>query len=328
MQDSSKTIAFPAVKPIDTPRAARSSLPPEWFDPESTTAPTTENQIAVAPRSTVKDRALLTMLSGLNAGQVYTLDRDETTLGRSKDAHVRIDDAGISRSHARIVRTEDGRFIAEDLGSTNGIFVNGAKVQRVELASADRIQVGPNVVLRFALLDAEEEALARQLYDSSTKDALTRTFNRKYLAERLSAEVAYAIRHKTQLSVILFDLDRFKTVNDSHGHHAGDVVLRVVAAQVQRLIRTEDVLARYGGEEFVVIVRGIPHANVAVFADRIRKSVEQLLIPLGDLRLRASLSLGVASFAECPDAGVDGLLQLADERLYKAKVTGRNRVVS
>jgi diguanylate cyclase (GGDEF)-like protein len=328
MQDPPKTIAFPSVRPIETPRAARSSLPPEWLDGEGGTAPTTENQIAVAPRSTVKDRALLTMLSGLNAGQVYTLDQRETTLGRSKDAGVRIEDGGISRTHARVVCTEERRFFLEDLGSTNGVFVNGVKVERAELATADRIQIGPNVVLRFALLDAEEEALARQLYESSTRDALTRTFNRKYLIERLSAEVAYAIRHKARLSAILFDLDHFKSVNDSHGHHAGDVVLRVVSAQVQRLIRTEDVFARYGGEEFVVIVRGILHANVAMFAERIRKSVEQLVIPLGDLRLRASLSLGVASLNECGNTSTDGLLQLADERLYKAKVGGRNRVES
>jgi two-component system cell cycle response regulator len=327
MQDPPKTIAFPAVKPLDTPRVVRSSLPPEWSD-EGTTAPTTENQIAVAPRTTVKDRALLTMLSGLNAGQVYTLDQNETTLGRAKDAHVRIDDPGISRVHARVVRTQEGRFFVEDLRSTNGVFVNGAKIERVELGTADRIQIGPNVVLRFALLDSEEEALARQLYESSTKDALTRTFNRKYLIERLASEIAYALRHETKLSVILFDLDHFKTVNDSHGHHAGDVVLRIVAAQVQRLIRAEDVLARYGGEEFVVVVRGITHANVALFAERIRKSVGDLVIPLGDLRLGASVSLGVASLTDCAEVSVEGLLQVADERLYKAKVSGRNKVAS
>jgi two-component system, cell cycle response regulator len=322
-----KTIEFPGVQPIDTP-PARSSLPPEWLDQEGATAPTTEDHIPVAPASRVKDRALLTVLSGLNAGQVFPLQQDETNIGRSKDVHVRIDEAGISRTHGRIVRTEDGRFILEDLRSTNGIFVNGKKVERVELATSDRIQIGPNAVLRFALLDVEEEELARQLFESSTRDALTRTFNRKYLAERLAAEVAYAMRHESKLSVILFDLDHFKRVNDSHGHHAGDVVLRVVAAQVQRLIRVEDVLARYGGEEFVVIVRGIAHANAAMFAERIRRSVEQLVIPLGDLRLRASLSIGVASLSECGESSVEGLLQLADERLYKAKLSGRNRVAS
>jgi two-component system, cell cycle response regulator len=322
----SKTVEFPNVKPLE--RSPRSSLPPEWLDQDAPTAPTTENSIPVAPASRAKDRALLTILTGLNAGQVFTLDRRETTIGRSKEAHVRIDEAGISRAHARIVQTEDGRFIVEDLRSTNGLFVNGARVTRGELGTSDRIQVGPNVVFRFALLDAEEEELARQLFESSTRDALTRAFNRKYLAERLSAEVAYAGRHGTTLSVILLDLDHFKRVNDSHGHQAGDAVLRVVAAQISRLIRAEDVFARYGGEEFLVIVRGIAHANVALFAERIRKAVEQLSIPIGDVRLRASISMGVASLSECPTRSVESLLQLADQRLYEAKAAGRNRVAS
>jgi two-component system, cell cycle response regulator len=321
-----KTVEFQNVKPIERP--ARSSLPPDWLDQEMQTAPTTEDNIPVAPTSRAKDRALLTMLTGLNAGQVFTLDQAETTIGRSKDAHVRVDEAGISRLHARVVRTEDGRFVAEDLHSTNGLFVNGTKVDRVDLGPSDRLQVGPNVVFRFGLLDVEEEQLARQLFESSTRDALTRAFNRKYLAERLSAEVAYAQRHHTNLSVILLDLDHFKRVNDTHGHQAGDAVLRVVAAQVSRLIRAEDVFARYGGEEFVVVVRGIAHPNVALFAERIRKAVEQLQIPVRDLRLRASVSLGVATLSECDGPSVESLLQLADERMYQAKVGGRNRVVS
>jgi two-component system cell cycle response regulator len=327
MQGSvTKTVEFPNVKPLE--QSPRSSLPPEWLDQDAPTAPTTENSIPVAPLSRSKDRALLTMLTGLDAGRVFTLDRPETFIGRSKDAHVRVDEAGISRQHARVVRTEDGRFVAEDLGSTNGLFLNGARIDRAELGPSDRIQVGPNVVLRFGLLDVEEEELARQLFESSTRDALTRAFNRKYLAERLGAEVAYSARHGTTLAVMLLDLDHFKRVNDSHGHQAGDAVLRVVAAQVARLIRAEDVFARYGGEEFVVVVRGIAHPNVALFAERIRRSVEQLVIPYGDLRLRATLSVGVASLDECEAKGVEALLQRADERLYRAKSSGRNRVAS
>jgi two-component system cell cycle response regulator len=314
------------IKPLDRP--PRSSLPPEWLAEEPGTDRTTEDNIPVAPPSRLKDRPLLTMLTGLNAGQVFPLDGAETTIGRAKDAHVRLDEAGISRNHARIVRTDDGRFVAEDLRSTNGLFVNGARVQKAVLGASDRIQVGPNVIFRFGLLDAEEEELARQLFESSTRDALTRAYNRKYLSERLGAEVAYAQRHATTLAVILLDLDHFKRVNDSHGHQAGDAVLRVVAAQIARLIRAEDIFARFGGEEFLVLVRGIEHANVARFAERIRMAVEQLLIPVGDLRLRASLSLGVATLGECHGGGVESLLSLADERLYKAKVGGRNRVAS
>jgi len=326
-KNTHKTVEFPGVKAIVAP-SPRSSLPPDWPDADVATAPATENQMYVAPPYAAKDRALLTMLNGLNAGQAFRLDKSETIIGRAKDAAVRVEDVGISRQHARIVRTQEGRFVLEDLGSTNGVFVNGEKVNRADLTTSDRIQIGPNAILRFAVLDAEEEDLACRLYESSTRDALTRAFNRKYLAERLTAEVAYAQRHETRLSAIMFDLDHFKRVNDSHGHLAGDLVLRVVALQVSRLIRAEDVFARYGGEEFVVVVRGIAHPNVALFAERVRRSIEQLVIPLDDVKLGATASFGAGSLDECADKSADALLKLADDRLYKAKLGGRNRVAS
>jgi diguanylate cyclase (GGDEF)-like protein len=326
-KNTHKTVEFPGVKAIVVP-SPKSSLPPEWIDEDVATAPSTENQIYVAPTYAAKDRALLTMLNGLNAGQVFRLDKPETLIGRAKDVGVRIEEVGISRHHARIVRTQDGPFLLEDLSSTNGVFINGKKIERSELATSDRIQIGPSAILRFAVLDAEEEDLACRLYESSTRDALTRAFNRKYLAERLVAEVAYAQRHETRVSVIMFDLDHFKQVNDSHGHMAGDVVLRVVAAQVSRLIRAEDVFARYGGEEFVIVVRGITQVNVAVFAERVRRSIEQLVIPLGDVKLRATASFGAGSLEECSEKNADALIKLADDRLYKAKLGGRNRVAS
>jgi diguanylate cyclase (GGDEF)-like protein len=189
------------------------------------------------------------------------------------------------------------------------------------------VQIGPALVLRFSVIAADEEALARQLYEGSTRDALTRVYNRKYAGERLTAEVAYAHRHGTLLSLVLFDLDHFKRVNDSLGHLAGDVVLRVVAAQVQKAIRVEDVLARYGGEEFIVLVRGVERDGATVLANRLRTGVERLSIPWESRAIKVTVSVGVASLSECgPRATVDALVTLADERLYKAKTGGRNRV--
>jgi two-component system cell cycle response regulator len=274
-------------------------------------------------------RTVFTMLNGLNAGQVFTIEGGETTIGRGRDADVRIDDIGISRIHARVVRAEDGRHLLEDLQSTNGVFVNGQRVERVALVTGDRVQIGPAVLLRYALVDTEEAALARQLYETSTRDPLTSVYNRRYLTERLTAEVAYAHRHQTRLSVVLIDLDHFKRVNDDYGHLAGDAVLRSVSVAVQRQTRTEDVFARYGGEEFVVVVRGIEHKNVAIFAERLRRAVELLETPWNPSPLRVTVSLGVASLDECEKkAPPDALLSLADERLYRSKAEGRNRASS
>ena len=315
--------------PLSMRPAHPSYIDPEWVESETSVTRPTETSLPAHTPVAARDRALLTVLTGLNAGQVFTIDTDETTIGRGRDVAVRIEDVGISRAHTRVVRTMDGKFVLEDLGSTNGTFLSGRRVERADLHAGDRIQVGPNVVLRFGILDEAEEQLAHQLYEASTKDALTKVYNRKYFVERLSAEVAYAHRHKTPLSIVLFDLDHFKKVNDTHGHLAGDVVLRVVAAQVQRTIRTEDVLARYGGEEFVLLVRGIPHSNVNHFAERVRKAVERLVIPWEHMQLRATISVGVASLSECGDAAAgETVLHRADERLYKAKSGGRNRVIS
>ena len=330
------TVAFSKVSPVDGPPASRSDSPgsnegaprssaaPDWDD-EPSTLPGV--QVALAAPAAAKANRVLTVLVGMNAGQVFTLDREETLIGRGRKAHVVIDDVGISRRHASIRRSEDGRYILEDLGSTNGVFVNGRLVRRADLVEGDRVQIGPAVLLRFGLVAADEEALARQLYEGATRDALTRVYNRKYASERLVAEVAYAHRHATPLSLILFDIDHFKRVNDTFGHQAGDAVLRILAAQAQKTIRREDVLARFGGEEFVVIARGIEHKSAVVLADRIRISVERLSIPWESQTLKMSVSLGVASIGECgPKATHETLVALADERLYKAKSGGRNRV--
>ena len=310
-------------------RASQPSVAPDWYDDDVPTE-TSGVPIAARPPSVVSrpHRAALRVLGGFNAGEVFALDRDDMFIGRGRDADVRVDGQGISRKHARIVHAEGRCHMLEDLGSTNGLFVNGNRVvDRVELADGDRLQIGPALVLRFGLIAADEEALARQLYDGSTRDALTRAYNRRYATERLAAEVTYAHRHGSPFSVVLFDLDHFKRLNDTFGHQAGDVVLRVVAAQVQKAIRTEDVLARYGGEEFLVLVRGIEPASVAILAQRLRRGVERLAVPWESGTLKATVSVGVASLSECPrQATVEELVALADARLYEAKDGGRNRV--
>ena len=317
-------LKLPVVPPVRPPMA---SLDLEDYLERKTDPALRSQPIADPTPSKRQEHAILTVLTGINAGQVFSLDGGETVIGRSREAQIRVDDVGISRKHTRVVRTATGSFVVEDLGSTNGTFVAGRRVDRLGLRPGDRVQVGPNVLFRFSLIDATEEHLARSLYEASTRDGLTRVFNRKYFMERLQSEVAYAVRHKASVAVLLFDLDHFKAINDTHGHLAGDLVLRMVAATVQKTIRIEDVLARYGGEEFVILVRGIEHDKVAVFGERVRKAVEVLEISHDHMRLKATVSVGAASLAQCGDAPTaETLMLLADERLYRAKDAGRNRV--
>ncbi|MGH7297238.1 MAG: diguanylate cyclase, partial [Polyangiaceae bacterium] len=340
MSDDRKTTtkipAMPAVPAAtgEEPAPRSSSNRPSfvgWEDEESSTR-TTDANIAVVPASGPfrhRTRAVLTVVTGPSTGKAFAVSPDalQTVIGRGRDVDVRIDDPGASREHSRIVPTGDGSYAIEDMGSTNGTYVDGRRVQRSELRSGDRIHIGPNVIIGFAIVDAQAEKVVQQLYESSVRDPLTRVFNRRYLVERLASETAYAKRHGTKRSLVLFDLDHFKRVNDTHGHLTGDEVLREVSALVQRMVRAEDVFARFGGEEFVLLVRGIDHANVGRFAERVRLCVERLEIASEAVVVKVTVSLGFASLSELTEAQREqaegGLLGLADERLYKAKTAGR-----
>jgi diguanylate cyclase (GGDEF)-like protein len=311
-------------------RLGRPSSFEEEYEDEITSVsapPATENRLpARGPK--LRDRATLTLVTGPSAGSIYTLTSEETHIGRARECAIRIDDAGISRLHARIVQA-DGGFWLEDLDSRNGTFVAGSKVKRHRLAEGDRLGIGPAVELRFAFTDAVEEDMLRRLYESSVLDALTGAFNRKHFAERLAGELAYARRHDAQLTLLMFDLDHFKRINDTLGHLAGDHVLRSVSALVKRTLRTEDIFARYGGEEFAILARGIDIERAYLMGERIRTMVSGAKIYFDGKHVPVTISLGAASLACCGQAATgEALIGKADERMYAAKRAGRNRTVT
>ena len=226
--------------------------------------------MTVVPSTGNKDRATLTIISGINAGQVFALDGTDHVIGRGTEADLWVEDGGVSRRHARDHVSLRRSLLRRGPRLDQRHVHRRQRVDVCEVRPNDRIQLGPHVILRFAITDDAEEELQRRLYESSTRDGLTRLYNRKYFTERLTAEVAYSRRHKVKLAVMLLDLDDFKQINDTYGHLAGDMVLRLVAAQMQRLLRVEDLVARYGGEEFVILARSTGKTEAIRLAERIR----------------------------------------------------------
>jgi diguanylate cyclase (GGDEF)-like protein len=309
--------------------------------PSEESPPTTEFTVPVALRNhssqpTGRKVPVLFVLAGLDAGRLFVLDRPSVVIGREKGVEVQLADGAMSRKHAAIHR-EGEQFFIQDLESRNGTFVNGDRIVRRALSTGDHVAVSPNVTLRFSYLDESEAALAKQLFDASTRDPLTHVFNRKYLMERVSAEVSYGLRHGGHFGTIMFDIDFFKQVNDTYGHAAGDAVLVAVAQRVARLVRAEDIVARYGGEEFSVAVRGVAAAGMRSLAERIRTAIQELRVETRSLEgtavtLQVTVSIGLAMLHECPartptGTVADTLLGMTDRRLYAAKNGGRNRVV-
>jgi two-component system, cell cycle response regulator len=273
---------------------------------------------------------VFTVVGGLETGRVFAVSSGiEATFGRAEGCSFRFDDASVSGIHARVARVAQSHVLM-DAGSTNGSYVNDVRVTApVTLKDGDRVQLGSATFLRFSLVSEDEEKALRKMYEAALRDGLTGVFNRKHLEERLDAEVAYGLRHNTELSLVIFDVDHFKRVNDTHGHLAGDAVLKSVTQVLAAGVRTEDVLGRYGGEEFVIVTRGIAVGGAFLLADRLRATLAGTRIQFGNAAITVTASAGVASLVCCQGkTDKTTLLAIADARLYKAKQAGRNRVVA
>ncbi len=273
-------------------------------------------------------RATLTLLTGVRSGHLHAIDGAATTIGRSVESSLVVDEEGVSRHHARIERTSEGAFYVEDLGSTNGTFLGADRVGIALLRGGDLLQLGPSLQVRFAIVDSPEESFYRRLYESAVHDPLTHVFNRAYMNDRLLAEISSARRAGTDVTVLMLDIDHLKEVNDLFGHMAGDRALCTIASRILRALRVTDTLARYGGDEFVVIAAGAAGEEAWQLAERVLRAVAGLQMSARGGTVHITASIGMASLAEVAwsDEPVSELLALADERMYAAKSTGRNRV--
>jgi diguanylate cyclase (GGDEF)-like protein len=185
------------------------------------------------------------------------------------------------------------------------------------------------------LVDATDTAIAHRklegalatVRESAQCDGLTGVFNRRRLEERLSEEFYRVRRYGGPLSLVMFDIDHFKRVNDVHGHLAGDEVLRIIAARVAAAVRASDVLGRYGGEEFCVVLPGTELAGARIVAEKLRELIASEPVVYKDVALDITISCGAAQ-AAAEHTVWDELVRIADAALYRAKGEGRNRVCS
>jgi diguanylate cyclase (GGDEF)-like protein len=293
----------------------------EW-DEDTTATELEEIQAKLSP----KTRATLTVLTGSASGKMFKL-HPSMTIGRAPICEIRLEDDGLSRTHARI-RCAGDEATVEDLQSRNGTFVNGDRIRTItKLENGDKVQCGRTTILRFSFSDDLDESFHENMMSSALRDGLTKLFNKRYLMERLDSELKFAQRHETSLSLLMFDIDHFKTVNDTHGHLAGDAVLEKLAAVLLKAVRNEDVVARFGGEEFAIVLRAIGLEPATGMAERLRRLVEATVVETGGKRLSATVSVGVAGFPATPAKTVEDLIEAADKALYRAKHAGRNRVM-
>ncbi|HTJ43456.1 MAG TPA: GGDEF domain-containing protein [Kofleriaceae bacterium] len=290
---------------------------------------TGRNKTVVTAISKISDRpvakeACLVVIYGLELGKKYNLNRPQIIIGRSSKADIQIDQEAVSRNHCKIINTGKA-ILLRDMGSTNGTYINDELIDEYVLRDGDYIKVG-RCIFKFLSGSNIENAYHEEIYRLTTIDGLTQVYNKRYFAETLEREIGRAQRYRRDLSLILFDIDHFKNVNDTFGHLAGDSVLKQLANVIKGRIRREDVLARYGGEEFAIILPEIDKHNALQFGEKIRRITEKAVFRFEDTEIPVTVSVGIATLT--PEVQeVTDFIKICDDNLYSAKAAGRNRVV-
>jgi diguanylate cyclase (GGDEF)-like protein len=281
------------------------------------------------PLSSLREACLVHIYpTGPWMGLRHALSDKPLFVGRGEDCDVRVLDTSVSRRHARIEKIGDDYFVL-DMQSTNGTYVNDKQSlpgDPIPMRDGDYLRVG-NCIFRYLASGNVEADYHEEIYRLTIVDALTQIANARYFTEFLEREVLRTVRHGRPLSLVLFDIDRFKAVNDQLGHLGGDFTLRELAACIKKVVRREDLFARYGGEEFALVLIETGQKEALLAAERIRKLVEEHPFRFDDKTFHLTISLGVA---ECPLDGTATpreLMRRADENLYAAKRAGRNKVV-
>jgi diguanylate cyclase (GGDEF)-like protein len=248
---------------------------------------------------------------------------DDVTIGRDDSNAIVIAKSSVSRRHAQVVSRLDRKVIV-DLESKNGTFVNETPVTEAELRNGDLIRVGDAI---FKFLHGSVEALYHEeIYRLTIIDGLTDAHNKRHLLEHLEREIARCHRYQRPLALLMIDIDYFKRINDTHGHLAGDRVLRELATLVRSRIRREEFFARYGGEEFALVIPEATRSAAVTSAEALRALAADHDFQFNDTRIAVTISIGVGLLDEQVTDPLS-LVRAADEKLYQAKNAGRNCVV-
>jgi two-component system, cell cycle response regulator len=290
------------------------------------------NETRVTKISRIQDvrvdtESCLVQIHGPGLGKKYILvdDEDEFTIGRDEKNFIVIDLDNVSRRHA-MVSNIDGKFFVKDLGSTNGTYLNDEEIKEQQmLRSGDLVKIGSSIY-KFLSGGNIESLYHEEIYTMTICDGLTQVNNKRFFLEFLEREMGRCHRYSRALSLVMFDIDHFKQINDTNGHLAGDYVLREMAAIIKGKVRKEECLARYGGEEFAYVVPESGGDNTRKLAEKIRRLVEDHKFMFEGKDIKVTISVGVADLMS-DMTEPSQFIKVADQNLYKAKKSGRNRTV-
>ncbi|MDJ0655872.1 MAG: GGDEF domain-containing protein [Xanthomonadales bacterium] len=271
----------------------------------------------------------LVVISGTELGEFYLLDDgDHLIIGRDTRCDIVLHRPAVSREHASVIRQGE-QVTLRDMGSKNGVFVGEERIANTGrvLRDGDLVTIG-DASIKYLDGRSPESDYHERSYRMATQDPLTGTYNRRYFRESLQKLLLDSRSRNQCLSFALVDLDNFKQVNDRWGHDVGDRVLQLAASVLTQQLRQNDLLARIGGEEFAVALPATGREDAVKLLDQINRALAERSNAKSSMP-RVTFSAGVVTTDELSmeQPGQDDLFKAADQRLYRAKETGRNRIL-
>ncbi|MBN2339931.1 MAG: diguanylate cyclase [Deltaproteobacteria bacterium] len=261
---------------------------------------------------------------GTDLGKKWVLNKPQISIGRGANNDIVIETQAVSRRHS-ILELNDKQRILRDMNSTNGTYINGEKISSRQLQPGDQVKIGDRV-FKYLVGSDIESVYHEEIYRMTIVDGLTGIYNKRFFLDELSREAERARRYERPLSLIMFDIDHFKQINDTYGHVAGDAVLQTLSKLVQANIRQSEIFARYGGEEFAILIPEITINGASSLAEKIRNLISEHHFQFENQRIPVTVSLGV-DVLNHDNPSPKALIKRADQKLYQAKKAGRNRVV-
>jgi len=274
----------------------------------------------------------LTFLSGPSIGKEIPLVHRQITLGSGNECDIIVADPAVSRKHLQISsrkivkkgETSKLKVVLKDLGSKNGTLINYSSIKKTVLQPGDKIILG-RIILKFEHRDLAEQKFFDEIYRLATVDNLTSLYNKATITRILKEEIAGSVRDGHWVSVIMIDIDKFKSLNDIYGHLKGDRILQTVSDTINSTVRRRDKVGRFGGDEFMIVLPGTGEKGAFRLAERVRDRLESTVGTLLGISDTVSASLGVAS-KQATSTNPEQLLEHADTALLRSKSLGRNRV--
>lgn len=294
-------------------------------------APARENtntHSSTAPYPRTDSAPYVMLIGGAQIGELYKLARARTVVGRSPDSDLRLEEPGLSREHAELL-VESGRLIVRDLGSKNGTYVNGNRVETHELRDGDQVVLGAATLLVFTHRDGIERAYSSGRSHAAVRGAATVALRSEVFMECLAQEISFSRRHAAPLALMLLEVDGYADLANRHGPAGARELMADVAHTAAEALREEDVLAEFGPGRFAVACRETSADEARARGERVRVAITEASYQLGGADTpRLSLSVGIAP---CPAGqerlAANALVQTTERALAHARALGGNRVV-